>query len=56
MRSSASFFVSVPTTGDDNYEGAERFTLSATLANGNSDSDTATILDDGTGRPVTLTP
>ncbi len=49
------FFVSVPTV-DDNvggnpgpYEGAEHFTLTAATIDGQNDSDTATILDDGTG-------
>ncbi|MFN9959735.1 MAG: hypothetical protein ACK55I_42165, partial [bacterium] len=49
----ASFFVSVPTASDTDYEGAERFTLTASLANGNSASDTATILDDGSGKIYT---
>jgi hypothetical protein len=43
------FFVSVPTTVDAVYEGPESFTLRAS-AFGKSGSDTATILDDGTGK------
>ena len=51
------FFVSVPTVDDNSssgqpgpYEGAERFTLTAATTYGQHDSDTATILDDGTGK------
>ncbi len=45
-----SFFVSVPTTDDTDFEGAEVFSLSATITGGESASDTSTILDDGTGQ------
>ena len=45
-----SFFVSVPTTSDNVFEGAENFTLAATITGGSSDSDTATIKDDGSGK------
>jgi hypothetical protein len=42
------FYVKVPTINDADYEGAETFTLEAT-SYGKSGSDTATILDDGSG-------
>ena len=45
-----SFFVAVPTVNDTFYEGAERFTLAAAIASGQSDTGIATILDDGTGQ------
>ena len=44
------FHVSVPTTVDSDYEGLESFTLSAAVTGGRSDSDTATIKDDGSGK------
>lgn len=44
------FFVSVPTADDTLFEGAETLRLSATIINGKSASDTATILDDGSGK------
>ncbi len=44
------FHVSVPTTVDADYEGAESFTLSATVTGGRSGSDDATIRDDGSGK------
>ncbi|QVL52845.1 MAG: hypothetical protein KFB97_16005 [Cyanobium sp. M30B3] len=43
-----SFFVAVSTTQDDTYEGPESFTFTAS-GFGKSGTDTATILDDGTG-------
>ncbi len=46
----ASFFVSVPTTNDSDLEGAEAFSLSASITAGKSASDTSTILDDGSGK------
>ena len=45
-----SFIVSVPTTQDTDFEGAENFSLTATITGGKNGSDTSTILDDGTGR------
>ena len=45
-----SFFVSVPITQDPEFEGAENFSLTATITGGNSADDTSTILDDGTGK------
>jgi hypothetical protein len=45
-----SFFVSVPTTQDTALEGAENFSLTATVTGGKNDSDTSTIKDDGSGR------
>jgi len=44
------FIVSVPTLGDNKYEGAERFTLTATLPDGQSAIARSTILDDGSGQ------
>jgi Ca2+-binding RTX toxin-like protein len=46
----STFYVSVETTDDEVFEGDEFFTLTATIGDdGPSDSDTATIKDDGTG-------
>ncbi|OYY61481.1 MAG: hypothetical protein B7Y51_10090, partial [Burkholderiales bacterium 28-67-8] len=47
-----SFFVSVATTNDTPkvLEGAEHFTLTAAITSGASGSDTATIVDDGSGK------
>ena len=47
-----SFFVSVATNSDSPkvLEGAENFTLTAGITGGASANDTATILDDGTGK------
>ena len=45
-----SFFVSVRTTDDTALEGAESFSLTATVTGGKSASDTSTILDNGTGQ------
>jgi hypothetical protein len=44
------FYVSVPTTQDDVFEGSESFTLGAAITGGASGSDTAPIKDDGTGK------
>ena len=47
----SSFFVSVPTTADAVYEGAEAFTLVASAFGGaKSGSNTSTILDGGNGK------
>ena len=48
----SSFFVSVVTNSDSPkvLEGAESFTLAAAITAGASDSDTATIVDDGSGK------
>jgi hypothetical protein len=45
-----SFYVSVPTTQDTAFEGAENFSLSATITGGNSASGSSTIVDDGSGK------
>ncbi len=44
------FFVGVPTTDDEEYEGGQSFTLAAALTGGATDADTSTILDDGAGK------
>ncbi|MEI6651269.1 MAG: Ig-like domain-containing protein [Chlorobiaceae bacterium] len=44
------FIISDPTLGDNKYEGAERFTLTATLPDGQSAIARSTILDDGSGQ------
>jgi hypothetical protein len=44
------FFVSVPTLEDQDFEGPEAFTLTATLPEGVSSLGTATVLDDGSGK------
>jgi VCBS repeat-containing protein len=44
------FYVNVPTIQDTNFEGLENFSLSATITNGKSASDTSSILDNGTGK------
>ena len=44
------FYLSVPTVEDAESEGAETFSLKASLPEGTADQDTATILDDGSGK------
>ncbi|MEI6639727.1 MAG: Calx-beta domain-containing protein, partial [Chlorobium sp.] len=44
------FIISVPTLADNKYEGAERFTLTAALPDGQSAIARSTILDDGSGQ------
>ena len=44
------FFVSVSTLEDQEFEGPEAFTLTATLPEGGASAGTATILDDGSGK------
>ena len=46
----SSFFVSVPSTQDATLEGAEAFSLSATVTGGKNANDSSTILDDGSGK------
>jgi CshA-type fibril repeat protein len=48
IESLSKFYVSVPTTSDSIYEGAESFGLSASMT-GSSSRDTSTILDNGRG-------
>ncbi|HSV55318.1 MAG TPA: choice-of-anchor U domain-containing protein, partial [Burkholderiaceae bacterium] len=43
------FFVSVPTTSDAVYEGAESRALTASVTGGASDSGVSTLVDDGSG-------
>ena len=45
-----SFFVKVPTAQDSGLEGAENFSLNATVTGGKSASGSSTILDDGSGK------
>jgi hypothetical protein len=44
------FFVTVSTLEDQEFEGPEAFTLTATLPEGGASTGTATILDDGSGK------
>jgi hypothetical protein len=44
------FFVTVSTLEDQEFEGPEAFTLTATLPEGGASAGTATILDDGSGK------
>lgn len=44
------FYVSVPTAQNTEFEGPERFALTATIVNGKSSADTSTIVDDGSGK------
>ena len=43
------FYVAVASLDDESFEGSEALTLAAALPDGQSDNDTSSIVDDGTG-------